>query len=78
MEGGEKVRKKEEILGYTFFTGRIPGRNVISDGRDYAVCPDLRKGISELLFKSTGEHGTDSRPMPAKAPGNVTIIYTVL
>lgn len=51
------VKKKKVLNGYTYFVGRIPGRNVVFDGKNYAHCASLRDGISDLLFKSAKDRG---------------------
>ena len=53
------VKKQKKLQGYTFFVGRIPGRNVIFDGTNYAHCDTLRNGIADLLFKSASERGAE-------------------
>lgn len=32
------VCKAAKIDGYTFYRGKIPGQNVVSDGKNYAHC----------------------------------------
>ena len=52
--------KKEKKLGkYTLYIGKIPGRNVVSDGTHYAHCGKLREGIADLAFKSAKDRGAD-------------------
>ena len=52
--------KKEKKLGkYTLYIGKIPGRNVVSDGTHYAHCDKLREGIADLAFKSAKDRGAD-------------------
>ena len=52
--------KKEKKLGkYTLYIGKIPGRNVVSDGTHYAHCDKLRDGIADLAFKSAKDRGAD-------------------
>ena len=53
------IKKKKTINGYTYFIGKIPEKNVVYDGRNYAHCSSLREGISDLLFKSASDRGAD-------------------
>lgn len=53
------IKKEKRIDKYTFYVGRIPGRNVIFDGINYAHCDTLRSGISDLLFKSASDRGAE-------------------
>ena len=53
------VKKKKKVGDYTYFVGKIPGKNVVYDGKHYAHCSSLRDGIADLLFKSANERGAD-------------------
>lgn len=53
------VKKKKQVGNYTYFVGKIPGKNVVFDGTYYAHCNDFRSGISDLLFKSAKDRGAD-------------------
>ena len=53
------VKKKKELDGYTLYVGKIPGKNVASDGKNYAHCATFREGIADLLFKAAAERGAD-------------------
>lgn len=53
------IKKEKRINKYTFYVGRIPGRNVIFDGVNYAHCDTLRSGIADLLFKSASDRGAE-------------------
>lgn len=52
------VKKKKTVNGYTYFLGKIPGRNVVFDGKNYARCDDWREGIRDLIFKSANDRGS--------------------
>lgn len=41
------------------YVGKIPGKNVVSDGVNYAHCDKLRDGIADLLFKSAANRGAE-------------------
>ena len=41
------------------YAGKIKGKNVVSDGVNYAHCDKLRDGIADLLFKAASDRGAD-------------------
>ena len=43
---------EHKISGYTFIVGKIPGMNLITDGKYWAHCDTLRNGIIDLRFKA--------------------------
>ena len=51
------IKKKKTFSGYAFFLGKIPGKNVVYDGKNYAYCSNLREGIADLIFKSASDRG---------------------
>ena len=53
------VTKKKEVGAYTVFVGKIPHKNVVFDGVNYAHCDKLRDGIADLLFKSASDRGAE-------------------
>ena len=53
------VKKKKVVGAYALFVGKINGKNVVSDGTNFAHCKTLRDGISDLLFKSAKDRGAD-------------------
>lgn len=53
------VKSKKKVDIYTVYVGKIPGRNVVFDGKHYAHCDKIRDGISDLLFKSAKDRGAD-------------------
>ncbi len=53
------IRKTRSLGQYTVYVGRIKGRNVVSDGKIYAHCKDIREGISDILFKTAKGRGAD-------------------
>lgn len=53
------VKKKKQIGEYTVYFGKIPHRNVVSDGKFYAHCDNIRDGIADLLFKKAKNRGAD-------------------
>ncbi len=53
------VRKKKKVGAYTLYVGKIPGKNVVSDGTHFAHCKTLRDGIADLLFKTAKDRGAE-------------------
>ena len=53
------IKKKKKIGEYTFFVGKIPGHNVVFDGKHYAHCRNFRDGVADLLFKSAADRGAE-------------------
>lgn len=51
------VKKCRKVGDYTYYIGKIKGRNVISDGKNYAHCDSFRDGVADLLFKSAADRG---------------------
>ncbi len=53
------VKKSRAWNGYTLYVGKIPGKNVISDGKYYAHCKNWRDGIADLQFKQARDRGAE-------------------
>lgn len=53
------IKAKREIKGYFFYKGKIPNRNVVFDGTNYAHCKTLKDGIIDLKFKAAKDRGTE-------------------
>lgn len=53
------VKKKRIAAGYVLYVGKIKGRNVVSDGVNYAHCNKIRDGIADLMFKSVKDRGAE-------------------
>ena len=51
------VRSVKQVDKYTVYVGKIPHRNVVSDGASYAHCDSLREGIADLNFKTARDRG---------------------
>ena len=45
------IKRVEKVGGYVFYVGKIPGRNVLFDGKYYAHCKTLRDGVRDIEFK---------------------------
>lgn len=52
------VAKVKKVGEYTLYIGKIPGRNVVSDGTNFAHCNKLRDGIADLAFKNAKDRGS--------------------
>ena len=53
------VKNTKKVDKYTVYVGKIPNRNVVSDGVNYAHCSSLREGISDLAFKAMKDRVAD-------------------
>lgn len=53
------VKRKRTNGKYTYFQGKIPGRNVIFDGKHYAHCKSFKEGVIDLNFKECKDRGAD-------------------
>lgn len=53
------VKRKLIAGGYTYFEGKIPGRNVIFDGTNFAHCETRQQGLADLRFKAAADRGAE-------------------
>ena len=53
------IKKRKAVGAYTVYVGKIPHKNVVSDGTSYAHCDSLRDGIANLLFKAAEDRGAE-------------------
>ena len=53
------IKGKKRIKGYTFYIGKIKGKNVIFDGENYAHCKTFKDGILSLKFKEAKDRGAE-------------------
>ena len=51
------VKRASRRGNYTFYVGKIPGRNVIFDGENYAHCKRFKDGVIDLEFKKAKDRG---------------------
>lgn len=42
------IQRSESFNGYTLYVGKIKGKNVVSDGKDYVFCQTFEQGIDRL------------------------------
>ena len=50
---------RRELKGYIFYKGKIKGKNVISDGVNYAHCATFKEGVTDLMFKAAKDRGAE-------------------
>ena len=53
------VRRAKKIGEYTYFLGKIPEKNVVSDGTYYAHCKTFKDGVLDIRFKRCSDRGED-------------------
>ena len=54
-----QIKKTKKVGAYTLYIGKISGRNVVSDGKNFAHCDNLRDGIADLAFKAEKDRSAD-------------------
>ena len=52
-------KKKREYKGYTYYPGKIKGKNVIQKGNLFAHCRSFKEGVQDIAFKEAKERGAD-------------------
>lgn len=76
------IKKEKQVGNYIYFIGKIPSKNVVYDGKNYAHCAKLRDGIADLLFKSAQDRGADQYkdlPLDAELPlDEIVTMYRVI
>ena len=53
------VKRAKKIGAYTFYIGRVPGVNVLFDGKYYAHCKTFREGVRDIEFKRVSDRDTE-------------------
>ena len=53
------IKRARAIGKYTYYIGKIKGRNVIYDGENYAHCETFKSGVQELEFKKAKDRGAE-------------------
>ena len=53
------IKGRKTFGKFTLFIGKIKGKNVISDGVNYAHCDKPREGVADLLFKAAKDRGAE-------------------
>ena len=53
------VKRCRKFRDYTYYVGKIKGKNVIFDGENYAHCESFKDGVADLEFKKAKDRGTE-------------------
>ena len=53
------VKRAKKIGEYTFYVGKIPGMNVVFDGKYYVHCKTFSEGVRDIEFKRASDRGSD-------------------
>ncbi len=53
------VKRAKKIGEYTFYIGKIPGKNVVFDGECYAHCKTFSEGVRDIEFKRASDRGAE-------------------
>ena len=53
------IKSKKKIGRYTFYVGKIKGRNVVTDGEVYAHCSSFKEGVLDIEFKKSKDRGAE-------------------
>ena len=53
------IKSCKKIGAYTFYKGKIKGRNVVSDGQYFAHCFTFKEGVLDIEFKKRKERGAE-------------------
>ena len=53
------ISTAKKVGKYTLYKGKLPGRNVVSDGVNFVRCDKFRDGIADLVFRAAAERGAD-------------------
>ena len=51
------IAREKQIGEYTYYIGKIKGKNVIFDGKNYAQCKTFSDGVLDLSFKAAKDRG---------------------
>lgn len=53
------VAREKKIGEYTYYIGKIKGKNVVFDGKNYAHCKTFSDGVLDLSFKAAQDRGAE-------------------
>jgi hypothetical protein len=53
------IKRSKKVGEYTYYVGKIPGANVITNGKYYAHCKSISEGIADIAFKEASERGSE-------------------
>ena len=72
------VKRAKKVGGYTYYIGKIPTINAITDGKgNYAHGKDLKSAMSDLQFKLAKDRGADQyreTPIDNQIPVDAAIV----
>lgn len=76
-------RTKKIGENMVLYVGKIPGQNVLYDGKNYAHCRTIQEGINDLAFKAASDRGAEQyrgadrdKPMPLAEAATMYRIIT--
>lgn len=53
------VKRCRKYGQYTYYVGKIKGKNVVFDGENYAHCKSFKEGVVDLEFKKAKDRGSE-------------------
>ena len=53
------IKRKKTIGQYTYYIGKIEGKNVVQKGNIYAHCKTFRDGVKDIEFKAAESRGAE-------------------
>ena len=53
------IKARKTIGAYTFYIGKIKGKNVVDDGKYYAHCKTFKEGVLDIAFKKSKDRGAE-------------------
>lgn len=53
------VKRRRKFNEYAFYVGKIKGKNILSDGKNYVHCSTVKEGMEDLLFKEAESRGAE-------------------
>ena len=53
------IKRSRKFGEYTYYIGKINGKNVVSDGTNYAHCATFKEGVEDIAFKRAEERGSE-------------------
>lgn len=76
------VKDKTSVNQYTYYYGKIEGRNVIQKGDIYAHCKSFKDGVLEIEFKESAERGAEQykslTPESVVTKGEAITMYRII
>ena len=53
------IKRAKKVGTYTYYVGKIPGHNVITNGKIFAHCRSISDGIADIAFKEAADRGAE-------------------